>query len=312
MLTNVHANAKIDRGVITLSPLTTSLFGGTENGTISIDMRPAHPQCSVNAKLAGIDTNALLSAVSTAKNTLYGSLAGDANVQFTLLSSADLPKTLNGTVAFNVTNGQLKNVNILNELSKIGKFLNTAPSQAQAGNATPLKQLSGSMNIVNGVATTNDLKATLPEGSISGKGTLDLTSQALNMQADAVLANGVSQAVGGSGIGGMLQTALANQHGELVIPVHVGGTLSHPSFAPDVASLAKMKAGNLLPTVTDPGKLTAVIAGAKGGGVGSIVNGVLGGGAAGGTNKPGQQPAAQKQKPEDAVNSILKQLGKKK
>ncbi len=61
-------------------------------------------------------TNALLSAVSLAKNTLYGSLAADTNLRFALVSSNDLPHTLNGTVSFNVTNGQLGNGERLDEL----------------------------------------------------------------------------------------------------------------------------------------------------------------------------------------------------
>ncbi len=305
VLSNVHANCKLDRGVIELVPVTAGVFGGSENGTVTLDTRPARPQCSVKTKLSGVDTNALLSAVSSVKNTLYGSLSADANLAFTLAASNELARTLNGTLSFNVANGELKNVNILNEISRVGKFLNAAPSKS--GNATALKKLSGTLQIRNGVATTNNLIASLDEGSLSGVGSLNLGDQTIDMRANAVLASGTSHAVGGTQVGGFMTTALANNKGELVIPVLITGSLAHPAFAPDVQAMAKMKLNNLLPSVSDPGKL---ISGALGnGGAAGIVNGILGGGQQQGTSS-GQ--AQGKSTDNDPINSILKGFGKKK
>jgi hypothetical protein len=52
------------------------------------------------------------------------------------------------------------------------------------------------------------------------------------MHLTAVLGNGVSQAVGGKGIGGILNTALSNSKGELVVPVLVTGNMAHPIVTP--------------------------------------------------------------------------------
>ena len=305
VLNNFRASCKLNRGVITLSPLSTDIFGGKENGTLTLDVRPATPLCAVNAKFAGVDTNALLSAVSSAKNTLYGSLAADTNLRFALASSNDLPQTLNGTLTFSVTNGQLKNVNILNELSKVGKFLGTAP--AQAGSGTALKKLAGTLNVVNGVASTNNLTAVLDAGSLAANGTMNLVNQGLDMHMTAALASGTSQAVGGTNVGGFLNTALANNKGELVIPVLVHGTMAHPSFSPDAQALAKMKLNNLLPSVSDPSKLASGILGGKG--TGGVLNGLLGGQA---PAQQGKAQAPQQNTPQDSINSILNQFGKKK
>ncbi|HEY7212436.1 MAG TPA: AsmA family protein [Bryobacteraceae bacterium] len=309
VLNNAHSNVKLDHGVLTLAPFTTDIFGGKENGTIVLDTRPARPLCSVNAKFSGVDTNALLSAVSSAKNTLYGSLAADANVRFVMASSNELAQTLNGTLGFDVTNGQLKNVNILNELAKVGKFLGSAP--AQSGSATALKKFAGTLNVVNGVASTNNLTAVLDAGSLAANGTVNLVNQALNLHMTAALASSTSQAVGGTQIGGYLNTALANNKGELVIPVLVTGTMDHPSFAPDAAALAKMKLNNLLPSANNPGSLATTLLGGKGGSAGSIVNGLLGGGQPQ-PQQPGKAQPNKQPSPEDSINSILNQFGKKK
>lgn len=303
VLSNVRAEGKLANGVIQLSPLTADLFGGKESGTWTLDTRPATPLCSVNAKLTGVDTNKLLSATSSLKNTLYGSLAADGNLSFALSSSTDLARTLNGTLGFNVTNGELKNINILKALSAVGKFTGSAASQGQSG--TPLKRLSGNLAIHNGVANTNDLVATLNDGSLSAKGVVNLVDQGLNMHMTAVLSSGISQQVGGSKIGGYLNSALANNKGELVMPVLVTGNLSHPTFTPDVNAIAEMKLKNLLPTTGDPGKLSTGIIGSVLGNKAGGLNGVLG------AIQGKKQPANDK-KPQNPVDSILGSFGKKK
>jgi len=53
-----------------------------------------------------------------------------------------------------------------------------------------------------------------------------------------------------------LNTALANNKGELVIPVIVTGTFHEPQFAPDLQKVAQMKLQKLVPGLDDPAGLT--------------------------------------------------------
>lgn len=298
-LTNVQARVDMQNGVLHLAPESAGIFGGHEDGDITLDTRGQHPVCHVKAKASGVDTNALLAAMSSVKDTLYGSLATEGDLSFTVDSGANLARTLNGTLGFNVTNGRLKNVNILNELSKVGKFLGTAPAQTVSG--TELQKLAGTMTIQNGIASTNNLAAAMPEGSIVATGTMNLATEALDLHATAALAGAVSKAVGGQGIGGFLSTALANNKGELVIPVLITGTTSHPVFTPDMGAMAQMKLNKLLPTSGDPAKMTQSL-------IGSVVSGALGGG-----KQPGQQHVGGKQQQQqDAIQSILGAFGQKK
>jgi uncharacterized protein involved in outer membrane biogenesis len=312
VLTNVNATAKLDKGVIVLSPLTANLFGGSESGSLTLDTRPSTPTVAVNSKLTGIDSNQLLSAVSSVKNKLHGSLAANANLGFALASSAALARTLNGKLNFNLSNGRLAGVNILNELSRVGRFVGATPQQGQS--ATELKRFSGSLDVHNGVANTNDLIAELNDGSLSAKGSLNLADQIINMHATAVLSSGISQSVGGSKVGGFLSTTLANNKGELVLPVLITGSLDKPMFAPDAQAIAEMKVKNLLPTTGDPSKLTTGVIGSvlgnKGGATGAI-DSILGGKQPS-NQAPSNAQQQQQQKPEDVVNSVLDQFGKKK
>jgi uncharacterized protein involved in outer membrane biogenesis len=301
-LTNVHANVQLNHGVIQLNPLTSQVFGGQENGSITIDTRPNPTAYAVNAKLTGVDANKLLSSLSTVKETLYGTLASSPNVTFATPPSDDIVPTLNGTLGLNLTNGKLTKIDMLNELSKIGKF-----SGGGAKGYTAISQMTGTFNLHNGVAQTGDLKAALDVGTLAGTGTINLVSQDLNMHVTAVLNKGFSQSVGGSGVGGYLNTALANKNGELVLPVIITGNINHPLVAPDLEQIAKMKLNNLLPTAG------GLLSGKGGNDLGSVVGGLLGG-----QPKQGQQagPPAQQQNQQqanplsDALNGLLG--GKKK
>jgi uncharacterized protein involved in outer membrane biogenesis len=305
-LKNVNAKCQLDKGVVQLSPLSADVFGGKANGALTADTRPAATQCAVKVKFAGVDANNMLSAVSSMKNTLYGSLAADTNVHFSLAGGNDLARTLNGAIAFNLTDGLIKNLNIINEVEKVGKFLKSAgQNSAGGGGGTALKKFTGTLNILNGVASTDDLTGVLNVGSIASKGTLNLASQDVNMHLTAVLGNGVSQSVGGKGIGGFLNTALSNSKGELVVPVLVTGNMAHPIVTPDAGAMAKMKLTNLLPSAGDPSKLVS------GKGIGGILGGILGGQQQQQQN-PGDAKTKQEQQPADQLNSILDQFRKKK
>ena len=94
-----------------------------------------------------------------------------------------------------------------------------------------------------------------------------------------------------------MNTALANNQGELVIPAVVTGTLQSPRFAPDLQKIAQMKMKGLIPDSENP------LGNAAG-----ILGNLLGQKTAKPTGKV-QQPARQD---ENQVDQILGLIGKKK
>ena len=299
-LTNVHSNVTLNHGVIQLNPLTAQIDGGQENGSITVDTRPANMAFAVNAKLTGVDANRLLSSISSVKDTVYGSLGANANVTFSTPPSGDVVQTLNGVIALNLANGKITKLDLVSELSKIGKFGGGA-----AKGYTAVSQMSGTFNVHSGVAQTNDLKAALDVGTMAANGIVNLVNQDLNMHVTAVLSKGFSQSVGGTGVGGYLNTALANKNGELVLPVIITGNMNHPIVTPDVQQIAQMKLKNLLPTAG------GLLSGGGGNNLGGLVGGLLGGQPQ--PAKPGQ-PAQQQNQQANPLGDALNQLmgGKKK
>jgi len=302
-LTNVHSQVQLNHGVIQLNPITTQIYGGQGAGSITIDTRPAATSYAVSAKLSGVDANKLLSALSSAKDTLYGTVAANPNVTFATPSSGDIVSTLNGTLGLNLTNGKITKIDLVNELSKIGKF-----GAGGAKGYTAISQMTGTFNIHNGVAQTNDLKAALDVGNLAAAGTINLVNQGLNLHLTAVLNKGFSQSVGGTGVGGYLNTALANKNGELVLPVLITGNMNHPLVAPDIEQLAQMKLKNLLPTAG------GLLSGKGGNDLGSVVGGLLGGQQQHGQQPSGQQQSGQQNQQANPLGDALNQLlgGKKK
>jgi hypothetical protein len=213
-------------------------------------------------------------------------------------------------------------MDLLYELASIGKFL-TFGRGAQP--FTSIAQLTGNFDVRNGLARTDDLKATINGGTLAAAGTVNLADQSLNMRVTAVLSKVMSEQVGGTQVGGFMSTALANSRGELVIPVIVSGSFSQPRFAPDVQKLAEMKLQNLLPTSNNPGQLTtgilgAVLGGKKSGQASGEQVGLQGilGGLTGQRKQQQQQPNAQqrpagKQPQPDPLQQVMEGLlGQKK
>jgi uncharacterized protein involved in outer membrane biogenesis len=333
LLNNTHATVTLDHGLIKMNPVTADVYGGKETGAITIDMRPAQPVYAVNMKSDKVDANKLISSVSDLKQTLYGLLASNVNAGFSSTSAANIARSLNGTMSINLTNGKLMNVDLLHELAAVGKFVGS--NFASSKNFTNIAQLTGDFDVKNGVAQTNNLKAAIDGGTLAATGLVNLADQSLNLHMTAILDKAMSQQVGGTQVGGFMNTALANNQGELVLPVIVTGSFQHPQVAPDVQQIAQMKLKNLLPTSKNPGQLTSGVLGAlfgnknqggtnaqpsggqQKGGIGGIVDALSGkqqqqnqqpqqGNPAVGNNQ-GQQPQATPTPP-PSVGDVLNQV----
>jgi uncharacterized protein involved in outer membrane biogenesis len=315
VLTDVKSNVTLDRGIIRLAPLTSGVYSGQQTGEIVLDTRQDPATVAINMKMQKVDGNKLLSSVTSMKDTLYGLLAAGANARFSVGGTSNFAQSLNGQLALDLSDGRLAKVDLLNQLANIGKFLGATSASRQP--FTDVTKLTGTLNVVNGLAQTDDLKVVIPGANLAAKGTANLATNALNLHVTAVLSKDLSQRVGGTGVGGFMQTALANNNGELVMPLLVTGTLDQPKFAPDVEEVARMKLQKLLPSFGNPGSLSSGFLGAvmgtqKGqgqqqGGIGGILGALTGQ-----QNQPSEKGANQQAKPANPLGDLLDSVMKKK
>jgi len=297
VMNNVQSSVTIDHGVIRLDPVTAGVAQGQQTGSIVIDARNTPITYAVNMKMDKVDANQLLSSVSNLKKTLYGLLAANGNANFAS-GTDNIARTLNGNFNLNLSNGKLANVDLLYQLANVGKFLSTGKTISQHP-YTNVAKMAGNFNVRNGVAQTNDLQAVIDGATLSANGLVNLVDNSANMHVTAVLTKAMTDSIGGvGGVGGYMNTALANRNGELVVPVILTGSLSSPRIEPDLEAIARMKLQNLLPTSSNPGNLTSGILGAL----------------MGNKNNPNQQSNQQGQPPNGqqrnkGIQGILQQLG---
>src|SRR6202142_849135 len=205
------------------------------------------------------------------------------------LSSDQMVKALNGTINLNFNNVRYAGVDVAHQLTSL---LGSGQAAQKDQGFTNVLKMTGTILVKNGIAQTSNLQALLDIGNVGAVGTANLASQTLDMQVNAVLTKAFSQQVGGAGVGSLMNAALSNSQGELVIPATVTGTFQNPRFAPDVQKMAQMKLKGLLPTGDNP------LSGAS-----SILGGLMG--------QKGQQPA-KGQPQQSPVNQIMGLFGTKK
>jgi len=237
-LTQLKAGVALDHGVATLAPLTAGLFGGTVSGSIQTDLRPATPTYRTTLKMSQVDANGLLSAITPVKQTVFGKLVSDGTLSFTGTTEATFSKSLNGTLSLRLSQGRLMGVNLLNEVGRVGKFLGIS---GDASNFTKINLLSAALAIEAGIAHATDLKLEIDGAAVNGNGNINIVNQGLDLRLVASLSKEMTARAGGTGIGGIMVTALSDSTGSLVVPVRVTGTVNQPHVSPDAEKFAQMK-----------------------------------------------------------------------
>ena len=248
----------------------------------------ALPQILAMAKAYGVTS---LDKV-TGAGTLNMDLKAAGTVQS--MASAEVMKAVNGTVVVNFNNVRYTGTDINHEVASIGGFVKGGDTDK---GYTNISKVTGNIVIKNGIAQTSDLQALLDLGKVGVTGTANLADQTLNLHVVTVMSKDSTQKAGGTGVGGYMQSALANNQGELVVPAVVTGTFQKPRFAPDLQQVARMKLNGLVPNFDNPS---------------AAVSGVLGkllGQKTGQTQTPQTQDQPQGS---DPVQQIMGLFGKKK
>ncbi len=152
------------------------------------------------------------------------------------LASADAMKALNGTLNLDFSPLSIKGFDAVRELAVIGGF-----ASGDKKDSTDLLRVIGQILIKDGIAQTDDLKAQLPVGNLAATGTANLATETLNLKLSSIFSKEYTDKVGGTRIGGYLNTALSNSAGELVIPAIVTGTFKQPKFSPDTQAIVQLQ-----------------------------------------------------------------------
>ena len=219
-LTQVQLTLAAKDRVLHVFPLKAAVDGGEYSGDITVDSRAAVPVVSLDEHLSGIDVGKLVSAASK-KVRVTGH--GNVNLEATAHGAAAdaLMKTLTGRFDLNVVDGAVEGLDLGYELGRAQALVRRQPPPTTPDtHRTQFTAFKMSADLLNGVATTKDLVISSAVLKVTGQGSANLPTQALDF---SLLAD-------------TLRTA---GNTPLKIPVRVTGSFTSPTVRPDVEALVK-------------------------------------------------------------------------
>jgi AsmA protein len=207
-------------GMTRLAPMKAQLYGGQYSGDIAIDTRASVPVMKIEQTMTGIDVAQLLTALAETKR-----LSGRGNVSTSLTAqggnSDALIKSLRGTMSANLADGAVEGLDLWYAINQAQSLIE---KQTLAGGSntgrTAFETFKASADVAGGVATTNDLNIVSQQLRVTGKGSANLATQAIDYQVTATVLKGT---------GGTLAA----------IPVGITGTFDNPKVRPDLQGIAR-------------------------------------------------------------------------
>lgn len=231
-LEELATRVEIGGGLVRLRDAAFGLYGGTQRGTLTLNVLADAVPFTLVSRVQGVDVGRLLGAWSPGS---AGVFRGTGSVDLDLAGLADAPvvlSTLGGTMRLSVRDGALTTVGIL---ETVAALLEAAGGRGIGRDETPFRTLEGRFALASGVARTDDLGVVSDDLRLDVRGDVDL-------RGPLALAGLVafSPAVSAS----MVRETSAlrvrqGQDGRLTVPLTVGGTLSSPRVQVDLKRIVR-------------------------------------------------------------------------
>jgi AsmA protein len=232
-------------GKLALDIRQVSLYRGEAKGRATLDADGAAAAVTLDGTVSGVDLGVLLRDA--------GAGAGIAGIGgFTLTGAArgnserDLIATLSGTASFRAADGAIGGVDL-------GGMLKNSSAAFTGGGGTPIRRAGGSFVIRDGIMRTGDLSVSAGGIDATGAGTVDLPKRTLDLRLEPRLIAGI-----------------------VTVPVIVSGPWDRPSYAPDVAGIAKSIVAMPVRTLGGAAGLGGKVGQGIGSGVGATMKNLFG------------------------------------
>ncbi|MBM2830507.1 MAG: AsmA family protein [Gammaproteobacteria bacterium] len=174
-MNNVKLSIRAKEGDIRLDPVVADLYGGKYQGVVTLDAKGKVPQLQLSSQLNGVQLEPLLKDYSQKPES---PLAGIANISAANLSAkgsdaGQLKQSLTGQEKFQVEKGVLKGIDVRKTLEAAEVLLESKQlGTVKQGGETAFDQLSGTLDINNGVVMNKDLLMKAPGFQVTGDGML--------------------------------------------------------------------------------------------------------------------------------------------
>ena len=229
-LTEVHIALVAKDGIIHIAPVTAKFYGGSYSGDITWDDHGAVAELKLVQNMTGVDMAALLEDFArTQRVSGHGTVTTDLTAQG--LGGDTLMKTLNGRITANVAGGAVEGADLWFEVNRAkALFQKAALPDGQSSGRTKFDAFQASADITNGVARTTDLNIASQNLRVTGQGSTNLVTNAIDYQIKATLYKEAPTTAAGGG-----ETLLE-------VPLNVTGTTSKLNVRPDLEAMARSRA----------------------------------------------------------------------
>jgi AsmA protein len=218
-------------GLVRLGPTSAQLFGGKYAGNIVLDARPARARLSLDERMSGVDIGSVMKATFDS-DRLSGRADATATLTGTGNTDAAILKSLAGKTSFDVKDGALNGIDLWYELRRArALWKREAVPQRAGAPRTAFDVFKGSAVLDAGVVSNDDLRIESDFVRASGRGTINLDTQALDYRVNAEVYKIPPEGAGA-------------EMGELKavdIPMTITGTLAEPKVRPDLDVLVKQR-----------------------------------------------------------------------
>ncbi|MEY4506310.1 MAG: hypothetical protein RL297_888 [Pseudomonadota bacterium] len=224
----INAQLALAGGKLELNPLSLSLYGGSTNGSVSVNAH--NPTLSIKQALTGVNIQALIKDLLN-KDMVEGrgNVALDVTTRIETVTA--MKRALNGSASLALKDGAIKGINLAQSLrdlkTKVGQSDTT--QSPNTGLKTDFSELTASFKITNGVAHNDDLSLKSPFLRLGGAGDIDLGAGQMNYLAKTTL---VASGEGQDG-------KEVNQLKGLTVPIRLSGPFDALTYKIQFSSMLK-------------------------------------------------------------------------
>jgi AsmA protein len=231
-LENVSLSLNASNGRMRIHPVTAGLFGGTYSGNVLVDASGETPLLSVDETVEGVDL-AKLAIAMFEKQNITGFINGNFKLAGRGNNMAEVQRTLDGTMSFELRDGTYEGIDIWHELRRARALLRKeTPPEPVLPARTRFSSVKASGVVKDGIMRNDDFVAELPFMQLTGRGSVNIPDGTVDYAMRARVLR-KPDAMG---------TATPEEIDDLtrtVIPVKISGPLARPKIAPDVEALLR-------------------------------------------------------------------------
>lgn len=226
---DIRINVGVRDGVLGVSPLSLSLYGGRFEGQATLDANGPEAAWTGQGSLRGLNTRPLLHAL-LGRDVLSGTASVDYDLTGSGLTVGDVKRSVCGNVAFSLSDGAVVGVDVAR---MIRDGLNQVTGEdAEDGETGDFEysRLSASATLQNGHLVNDDLEFDSPLVEATGAGWADLPGNATDYKAMVTVVGSLD------GLEGELLETVQ----DVPLPLHVKGKLDRPSVGLDMEAVGKL------------------------------------------------------------------------